>query len=175
MVEWALNEGLRVAIATNPVYSLAAIEQRLEWAEISPREFDFAVVPSIDTVHFGKPQPEYYSELIARLRVRPDEVLVVGDDWKNDIEPASAAGVNTFWIAPRDAPRPASAAEPAGQGTLYDFLRWARDARCLDTLQPLPTRPSALMAGLNGNLAEFYTAAHAVTDWRLSRPRANGL
>jgi len=42
---------------------------------------------------------------------------MVGDDWKNDITPAAAVGLYTYWIAPVDAAPP----DPAllnGQGSL---------------------------------------------------------
>jgi HAD superfamily hydrolase (TIGR01549 family) len=55
-------------------------------------EFEYAFVPSFASVHFGKPQPEYYAELLARTGKRPAEALMVGDDWKNDIVPATLAG-----------------------------------------------------------------------------------
>ncbi len=166
VVEWAANEGLQVVIATNPVYPQTAIEQRLDWAGISPHEYDFAFVPSYDRVHFGKPHPAYYAELLARTGKRPTEAVMVGDDWTNDIVPAASAGMNTFWIAPREAERPATWPQPDGQGTLDDFLRWVRDARCLETLQPLPPTPASLLAGLGGNLAAFHSMTGAVRDWK---------
>jgi FMN phosphatase YigB (HAD superfamily) len=48
---------------------------------------------------------------------------MVGDDWQNDIEPAAALGMATFWIAPPGAEPPG--VEPiAGYGSLDRFYDW---------------------------------------------------
>jgi HAD superfamily hydrolase (TIGR01549 family) len=166
LVEWAIASGLHVCVATNPVYPMAAIDQRLDWAGISSREFNYAWVPSIETMHFGKPRPEYYAEILALIQVRPSEALMVGDDWRNDILPASAAGLHTYWIkSPGSAPAPGGV-ELAGGGTLGQFLTWARDDRCLEVLPHIPPSPPSLMVSLAGNLAGFYSLAGRVADWQ---------
>jgi FMN phosphatase YigB (HAD superfamily) len=166
LLTWAAQAGLRVVIATNPLYPLAAIEQRLEWAGLSPREFALAWVPTLENMHFAKPYPEYFAELLGLLQLRPHEALMVGDDWERDMVGAEAAGLHTFWIRPPNSVPPEPPVAVAGQGTLADFLRWARDEKCLDTLGSRPGAPAGYLASLAGNLAAFHTLAAHTLDWK---------
>ncbi len=167
VVQWALDEGLQVTIATNPVFPLAAIQQRLEWANVGVNEFAYAFVPSYETMHFAKPWPEFFAELAAMLGRRPAEVMMVGDDWERDIAPASLAGVHTYWIAAPGVRPPMDEPRPDGRGSLADFLHWVRDGRCLETVEPLPPAgPAGLLAGLTGNLGAFITLSACVIDWK---------
>lgn len=127
LVEWAFRQGYAVVIATNPMFPRIAIERRLAWAGID--DYDYDLVTSYEVMHFTKPNPGYYQEILSRLDCPPAEALMVGDDWERDIIPASGLGIKTFWIAPAEASMP----DPelaAAHGTLADF--WARcQAGCL--------------------------------------------
>jgi FMN phosphatase YigB (HAD superfamily) len=120
IVRAASEQGLSVVVATNPLFPLVAIEQRLEWAGIPVDEYDFALVTSYENMHAAKPQPAYYREILAAVGSEPGRALMVGDDWKNDILPAAMVGLHTFWIAPDDA----TADDPtliSGRGSLDDL------------------------------------------------------
>ncbi|MGW8249880.1 MAG: HAD family hydrolase, partial [Anaerolineales bacterium] len=97
-VQQAFRRNYRVAIATNPLFPLTAIEQRLEWAGLSPREYSFAYVPGIENVHFAKPNPAYLAELLALMGWPEGGVVMVGDDPENDIRCALALGLAAFQI-----------------------------------------------------------------------------
>ena len=117
LVRDALARGLSVVVATNPLFPRIAIEQRLAWAGLPVGDYGFALVTTYENMHAAKPQPAYYREILAAVGVTPQEALMVGDDWRNDIAPAAAVGLYTYWIAPVDAAPP----DPAlvhGQGTL---------------------------------------------------------
>ncbi len=117
LVREALGRGLSVVVATNPLFPRTAIEQRLAWAGLPVGDYDFALVTSYENMHATKPQPAYYREILAAVGAAPHEALMVGDDWRNDIAPAAAVGLFTYWIAPADAAPPDSALVH-GQGTL---------------------------------------------------------
>ncbi|MBI3363034.1 MAG: DinB family protein, partial [Chloroflexi bacterium] len=159
----------QVGIATAPLFPLAAVEERLRWAGVSPSEFGYAIVSSYETMRFSKPRPEHYAELIAKMGKRPNETLMVGNDWLDDIVPAAEAGLRTYWIDARSARPPTNHRQPDGRGTLADFLRWARDDRCLESLTHLPPTPASVLAQLRGNLAAFHSAFESVPD-RKRRP-----
>ncbi len=116
LVEWAFASGLQVAIATNPLFPLTAIEQRLEWAGIPAGEFPYHLVTAYESMHATKSHPVYYSEVLERLGRTPGECLMAGDDWAWDIVPAAALGLRTFWIGEaEDAPsEPRVALDGAG-------------------------------------------------------------
>lgn len=97
-VEWALAQQLQVVIATNPMFPRVAIEERLRWAELPVDQYPFALVTVYEEMHATKPNQAYYEEILAHIRCQPKQVLMVGDDWQNDMEPALAMGMATFWV-----------------------------------------------------------------------------
>jgi HAD superfamily hydrolase (TIGR01549 family) len=123
LVRWCREQGLKVAIATNPLFPLAAIEQRLAWAGLPVDDFDFELVTGYENMHSAKPRSAYYREILATVGVEADRALMVGDDWQNDIAPASKMGLYTFWIASPDAAAPDDAVMPDGQGRLADLFQ----------------------------------------------------
>ncbi|MEN6408275.1 MAG: HAD family hydrolase, partial [Anaerolineaceae bacterium] len=122
-----LAQGHRVVIATNPVFPQTAIEQRLEWAGLSSADYDFAIVPGFEHFHFAKPNPAYYTELLARLGYPTDPVIMVGNDPKNDIIPSSQVGILPFFLHKDDLPVPP---EAIAHGDFDDLEDW------LENLQP---------------------------------------
>ena len=120
-----IERGLQVVIATNPLFPLRAIEHRLAWAGLPVAEFDFALVTSYENMHAAKPQQAYYREILEQVNAEPEQTLMVGNDWGNDVEPAAEVGMKVYWISAR----PESAPDPtllAGSGTLDSFYQWLK-------------------------------------------------
>ncbi|MBI4316217.1 MAG: DinB family protein [Chloroflexi bacterium] len=173
VIQWATGSGFKVGIATNAIFPRTAILQRLAWAGVSADEFPYALLTTFEFMHFAKPRPEYFAETLAWLDCRPEETMMVGNDWVQDIASAEAAGLNTFWIADRAARPPANAApaHPAAQGSLADFLAWARDSESLASVAPRPATPRAARAHQAASLAVMMQLAQGLTaeQW-LRRP-----
>ena len=121
VVQNCLDAGYQVAIATNPLFPVRAIEHRLEWAGIQDLAFD--LVTAYENMHSCKPNPAYYLEIAAQLGVSPAECLMVGNDMHHDIAPAQAAGMYTFladeWVANDD-----DQTQPDYRGKLAKLPRW---------------------------------------------------
>jgi FMN phosphatase YigB (HAD superfamily) len=156
VMEWAFAQGLRVVIATNPIFTEPAVRERLRWAGLD--DFPFALITTIHNVHFTKPNPEYYAEILARVGRRPEQALMVGNDWDNDMGAAAAAGLPGFLVNETGAPLPSPSvaqlalpAQPVASGTLAEFLVWAQQH--LAELAPDPPAGPALPYALAGNLA----------------------
>lgn len=90
--------GLEIVIATNPIYPETAIKQRMEWANLPLKDGLYHLITSADIMHFAKPDPAYYAEILGRVGIEPDEALMLGDSLKNDILPAKSIGIQTFHI-----------------------------------------------------------------------------
>ncbi|MAT95781.1 MAG: hypothetical protein CL608_01330 [Anaerolineaceae bacterium] len=106
LVQHCLDKNLDVVIATNPLFPLVAIEARLAWAGLPVTEYDFTLVTAYENMHAAKPSPAYYSEILEKIDCAPENALMVGDDWENDIVPAQSVGIHTYWLAPADAVTP---------------------------------------------------------------------
>lgn len=96
----ARSAGMKVAIATNPIFPLVAIEERLRWAGIDPASPD--LVTSFETSVATKPHAEYYRQIAAALGVSPDECLMVGDDSTLDMS-AGEIGMRTYYVGAGEA------------------------------------------------------------------------
>jgi HAD superfamily hydrolase (TIGR01549 family) len=127
--EW----GLKVVVATNPVFPHTAVEARLAWAGVPVSEFAYDLVTTYHNMHATKPHQGYYREILEKIACSPATTLMVGDDWERDIIPAAALGLYTYWIQ-SDGQEPADASIASDYGSLirlYDRLQsgWLR-ANC---------------------------------------------
>ncbi len=94
--EYALSrlraDGYRLAVASNSIRS--TIEEMMTKAALMAHlEF----VMSNEDVTYGKPDPEIYVKSIARLGLRPDEVLVVEDNEKG-VAAARGSGAHVLQV-----------------------------------------------------------------------------
>ena len=87
-----------MAIATNPLFPLKAIQHRLRWAGLPPEKYPFALVTSYETLHFTKETVAYYPEMLDQLGWPDDPAIMVGDDIEREVKPTQAAGMPVFWV-----------------------------------------------------------------------------
>lgn len=124
VVEAAMAHGYRLVVATNPLFPKTAITQRLTWGKLSPDQYPFEIITSYETSHFSKPNPAYYSEIMAQLGWPNEPVMMVGNDLENDIKPAAQAGMATYWVADRNQPGISTKSNNNLSGSLDDLLNW---------------------------------------------------
>lgn len=87
--------GLRVALATNPIFPSYATESRISWAGLEPS--DFELYTTYENSRFSKPNLNYYSEILNVLGVKPQECIMVGNDVGEDMV-AAKLGMNVFLL-----------------------------------------------------------------------------
>lgn len=144
LVEWALSQDCRLAIATNPLFPLAAIHHRMRWAGLPPERFPFMVVSAYEAFHFAKPAPAYFAEVLGRIGWPDGPVVMVGDDVERDLPGSNVLGLPTYWINVTDA-SPPHGIDLAGRGSLADLRPWLENAD-LSTLEPAHSTPGSLIA-----------------------------
>ena len=118
----AKDRGLNIVLATNPMFPLTAILQRLEWASL--RASDFTHITSLENSHACKPHARYFTEVLSLIGVEPREALMIGDDWRLDIAPAMALSLHTYWLNERGCQPPAHVPRPEASGTWNEFVDW---------------------------------------------------
>jgi FMN phosphatase YigB (HAD superfamily) len=114
-VETALDLGLRVAIATNPIFPRSAIDERLRWAGVA--DLPVHLVTSYENMHAAKPQPAYFLEVASLLGVEARASLMIGDDRVLDMT-AGDVGMRTFYVG-------------RGSATPADYVGTLGDLRAL--------------------------------------------
>ena len=87
--------GLRVVLATNPLYPAIATENRIRWAGFNPE--DFEVYTTFENYSHCKPNPAYYQDIMDNLGLKPEECLMVGNDAIEDTA-AAKAGIKVFLL-----------------------------------------------------------------------------
>jgi len=115
----AIELGLDVVVATNPLFPDTAIRQRLEWSGAA--DFPYRLITTYENSRTCKPNLTYFRQIAEYLGYAPEECLMVGDEeW--DMAAGNLGcltylvpGVNTRKRLP-DAP------EPAYRGTLGEVI-----------------------------------------------------
>lgn len=90
--------GYQLALASNFDARLETIADGL--ADLEP--IDLRIISSL--VGHKKPSPMFYGALVAGAGCRPDEILMVGDDFENDVAAPRRAGLQAVHFAPRAEP-----------------------------------------------------------------------
>jgi len=96
MVTDALKaRGVRLVLATNPVFPATATYQRAGWAGLDTS--DFELITTYENSHYCKPNPEYYKEILAKIGLSGEECLMVGNDVDEDMI-AEKLGMKVFLL-----------------------------------------------------------------------------
>ena len=88
-------KGIRVALATNPIFPAVATESRIRWAGLEPDEFE--LYTTYENIGYCKPNLRYYEEVCARMSLKPEECLMVGNDVDEDMI-AAELGMKVFLL-----------------------------------------------------------------------------
>jgi FMN phosphatase YigB (HAD superfamily) len=170
LVDAAYQRGYQVAVATNPLFPATAIEQRLDWAGLPVEQYDYALVTNYSNMHFSKPNPAYYAEILAQLGWPSDPVVMVGNSLEDDILPASSLGIATYHYM-ENAPF-TTTGEQSASGDLSGVLPWLQtlEAGCFE----LPRTSAALLPAQRATPAALSTLTRTIPDeaWAYS-PAAN--
>lgn len=113
----AQARGLKVALATTPIYHWAVVQNRLARAQLDDVSWD---VIATDQFFSTKPYPAYFHEVADRLGVSPESCLMVGDNPFDDMA-AKTVGMATYYTG-----RPMGALNVGRSGTLLNLAaEWA--------------------------------------------------
>lgn len=122
LIDRLKSAGLRLVLATNPVFPLSAFKTRLKWVGLDYSDFEFVTDYSNST--FCKPNPEYYREIMQKLGLQPSECLMIGNNVTEDMA-AAQAGIRVF-LVPEFLENPNAADYSVfPQGTLDEAVEYA--------------------------------------------------
>jgi FMN phosphatase YigB (HAD superfamily) len=121
LVEAAVERGYEVVVATNPVFPRLAIEARLAWGNLAG--LPFRLVTSYEIMHFSKPNPRYFAEVLTMVGRQPEECVMIGNDAAEDMA-ACLVGLRSFLTVEGRIGEASLACPPTWEGTLEDV--WER-------------------------------------------------
>ncbi len=87
--------GYRVVLATNPIFPRIATESRIRWAGMEPEIFE--LITTYENSKRSKPNPQYYLEILEKIKVKPEECIMVGNDVTEDMI-ANTIGLDVFLL-----------------------------------------------------------------------------
>ncbi len=82
IIDLLKEKKIRRILATNPIFPHMATHQRVEWAGLSVS--DFELITTYEDSHYSKPNPAYFTEILEKTGLKSDEVLMIGNDTKED-------------------------------------------------------------------------------------------
>jgi len=123
MMAGLFAKNFRIVIATNAVFPLTALQQRLDWARIG--QFNYELITSFEVMHFCKPHIEYYREIADKIGVKPEHCLMVGNDAKEDL-PAGKIGMKTFLLENNLVNGKEAVLKPTWRGELKDLFHFMK-------------------------------------------------
>lgn len=95
VVEFIKAAGKRMILATNPIFPAVATENRAVWAGL-PTE-DFELITTYENSSYCKPNPKYYTEIMEKTGLKPEECLMVGNNAEEDMI-AETLGMKVFLL-----------------------------------------------------------------------------
>ena len=95
LIEGLKAKGLRLVLATNPLFPAIATHSRVRWAGLEPE--DFAYITTYEISSRCKPNPDYYRDLLQYTGLNPEDCLMVGNDVAEDMI-AQDLGMQVFLL-----------------------------------------------------------------------------
>ena len=96
IVEFCKVLGLKTVLSTNPVFPKAAVINRMDYVLLNENDFDY--ITTYDNSRFCKPNPNYFKEILNDLNLKPEEVIVIGNNEVEDGLCAKKAGITSYLI-----------------------------------------------------------------------------
>jgi len=87
------QNGLKLVIASNPIFPVLAQQKRMRWGGIDPGWFD--LFTHMENMRYVKPRTDYFHQACNMIGHAPGDCMMVGNDPVNDMA-AGKAGLKTY-------------------------------------------------------------------------------
>lgn len=84
----------KVILSTNPIFPICATKIRMSFVGLSESDFDY--VTAYENSCYCKPNPMYFVDLLNKFDLKPDEVILFGNNTYEDGECALKAGIKCY-------------------------------------------------------------------------------
>ncbi|MBQ7374888.1 MAG: HAD family hydrolase [Clostridia bacterium] len=100
IVTFCREAGLTVGLTTNPLFPRIATTTRMKYTGLSESDFDF--ITAYEDSFYTKPNPKYFTALLEKYSLSPNEVIIFGNNTYEDGECGLAAGIRCYIINSKD-------------------------------------------------------------------------
>ena len=123
VIEILKSNDKTLILATNPVFPMEAVESRLKWIGLSADHFD--LITCYSNMHYCKPNPEYYQEILDKMEIDSKGSLMIGNDEREDMI-AGELGIDKILIKD-NLKKSGQGYKPDWQGSRAEFYREVRN------------------------------------------------
>ena len=96
IVNFCKEANLEVYLTTNPIFPLQATLNRMSFVGLD--KTDFKYITSYENSYFTKPNANYFQSIMTKFNLKPNEVILFGNNSYEDGECALAAGIKCYLV-----------------------------------------------------------------------------
>ena len=96
IVKYAKEKTGLVVLATNSLLPHEAVKTRISFLGLTSSDFDY--ISKYETLHCTKPNPNFFKEILTELNLKPEEVIMFGNNASEDGMCALQAGIKTYLV-----------------------------------------------------------------------------
>lgn len=96
IVDFCHSAGLKVILASNPLFPRIGMITRLTFVGLEEKDFDY--ITSYEICKSSKPSTLFYKQILEENGLEPSEVLMFGNSGKEDCMPALECGIKTYLV-----------------------------------------------------------------------------
>lgn len=93
LIDRLKQAGLKVVLATNPMFPLDGVITRMKWVNLSPD--DFQLITYYDNSTYCKPNPAYFTEILGKIGEPAENCVMIGNSVSEDMS-AEKLGMKVF-------------------------------------------------------------------------------
>ena len=95
IMDFLHQNNIKIVLASRPVFPKNGMVNRAKFVGL--KEEDFCLITSYDICSYSKPNPKYYQEILEKLNLKPDEVIMFGNNEEED-GVATELGIKTYLV-----------------------------------------------------------------------------
>ena len=96
IVKFVKDNNLLCILSTNPLFPKVATISRMGFVGLDESDFDY--ISCYENSKFSKPNPLYFKEILEKFNLKPNEIILFGNNTYEDGECALKLGIKTYLI-----------------------------------------------------------------------------
>ena len=96
IISFCKDNNLLVVLSTNPIFPKTGTMTRMSYIGLKEEDFDY--VTYYENSSYCKPNPMYFKKLLNKFNLKPEEVIVFGNNTYEDGECAKLCGIECFMV-----------------------------------------------------------------------------
>lgn len=96
IVNFVNSNDLLCILSTNPIFPSVGTITRMSYIDLLESDFDF--VTFYENFNFTKPNPMYFKKLLEKYSLKPEEVILIGNNELEDAWCANQVGIKAYLV-----------------------------------------------------------------------------